>query len=95
MATVQITYKRAMNAGIPIENVGFTSNETFTSSGSSQATAATAKNLDIVVIQTDGNIRFTSGPTPTAVADDTCELIGSGRHQFSIPPGHKIAIIDA
>ena len=94
MATVQITFKRAMDGG-PMESAGFTSNETFTSSASSQATTASASNMDIMVIQTDGNIRFKTGANPTAVADDTCELVGAGRHTFSVNPGDKCAIIDA
>lgn len=94
MATVQITFKRAMDGG-PMESAGFSSNQTFTSSASSQATTASASNNDIMVIQTDGNIRFTTGEAPTAVADDTCELVAAGRHTFAIPRGHKCAIIDA
>ncbi|MGB1214794.1 MAG: hypothetical protein ACPG4X_15620 [Pikeienuella sp.] len=94
MATVQVTFKRAMDGG-PIESAGFSSNQTFTSSASSQQTTGSAHNNDIMVIETDGNIRFTTGENPTAVADDTCELVQAGRYQFSIPRGHKCAIIDA
>lgn len=94
MATVQITFKRAMD-GAPVEAAGFSSNQTFTSSASSQATTGAALNNDIMVIETDGNIRFKTGTAPVAVADDTCELVQAGRHQFSVPRGHKCAIIDA
>ena len=71
------------------------SNETITSSAASQATAATAQNGDVLVITTDGSIRFTTGAAPTAVADDTCELVNEGRWQFTIPAGHRAAVIDA
>jgi hypothetical protein len=94
MATVQVTFKRAMDGG-PIESAGFSSNQTITSSASSQQTTASASNSDIMVIETDGNIRFKTGSNPTAVADDTCELVQAGRYQFSVSPGDKCAIIDA
>lgn len=94
MATVQVTFKRAMD-GAPLESSGFTSNETITSSGTSQATTGAAQNGDIMVIQTDGAIRFTVAETPTAVADDTSELLTAGRYQFAVPVGHKCAVIDA
>lgn len=95
MATVQITFKPALQAGNPVEAAGFSSNQTFTSSVASQATTGAASNGDIMVVQTDGNIRFKVGASPVAVADDTCELVGAGRHQFTVSPGDKCAIIDA
>lgn len=94
MATVQITFKRAMD-GAPLESAGFSSNQTLTSSGVTQPTTIAASNYDILVIQTDGNIRFSTGVTPVAYADDRSELIGAGRHQFAVSRGHKCAIIDA
>lgn len=94
MAIVQVTFKRAMD-GAPIESAGFTSNETFTSSASTQQTAAAASNGDIMVIETDGNIRFKIGTNPIAAADDTSELIQAGRYHFAVSQGDKCAIIDA
>lgn len=95
MAQVQITFKLAMVEGVPVEAMGFSSNETFANASTNSVSTATAKNNDIVVIQCDDKIRVTHGVNPTAVDDDTCELLGAGRHQFSVPRGHKVAVINA
>ena len=95
MANVQITFKRAAVTGVPIEAAGFSSNQTITSSASNQVSTAAASNGDILTIDTDAPIRFKTGANPVAVADDTCELIRAGRHNFAVAPGDKCAIIDA
>jgi hypothetical protein len=95
MATVSVTYKPAMNAGMPIEASGFSSTQKLTSSGSSQVTTGQALPGEIAVVVTDGNIHVKLDRAPVAAADDTCEMIGAGRHHFSVDPGYKVAIIDA
>ncbi len=96
MATVQITFKRGGESNVQISTLGFSSNQTFTSSGTSQATTAGASNGDIVQIVVDGgNVRVIAAATPVAVANDTCELLTPGTYHFSVPAGHKVAVIDA
>lgn len=96
MATVAITFKPAMDSNVPISSLAFSSNQTFTSSGTSQATTGAASNNDIVQIIVDGgNVRVINGTSPTAVANDTCQLLTPNTYHFSIPVGHKVAVIDA
>lgn len=96
MATVQVTFKRGGDTNVQVSALGFSSNQTFTSSGTSQATTAGATNGDLVQIVVDGgNVRVTAAATPVAVANDTCELLTPGTYHFSIPVGHKVAVIDA
>jgi len=96
MATVDVAFKNIAPSG-QIARSGFSTNQTFTSSASSQATTAGANaNEYAQIVVSGGNIRYTVAATPTAVADGTCELVLDGeRIEVDVPTGHKVAIIDA
>lgn len=98
MATAQVMFGRTPVTGIPVASAGFSSNQVFTTSGTSQATTLAAKQGDsvVTVTVTGGNVYIKTGTAPTAVADATSILILDGTtRDFGINLGDKLAVINA
>lgn len=95
MANVHITFRDAVQVGgssIPSREPRVA--ETNVSSGSSVATAITAKAGEIIQIATDGTIYVRVGSAPTA-ATDTGDMLPAGVYQFGLAnDGDKVAFID-
>jgi hypothetical protein len=95
MATVAITFATLIAPDVSVESAYPRASENITSSASSQATTATARNGEVIAITAaGGDIRAAFGADPTATS--TGILILDGQTRFFQPePGHKAAVIDA
>jgi hypothetical protein len=95
MATVNISYAPLIATDTSVESPYPSAVENITSSGTSQTTTAAASNHSVATVTVaGGNIAIAAGSAPTATTGGILILDGQTRN-FGLPPGHKIAVIDA
>jgi hypothetical protein len=97
MATVSIVFAKAMQGIIPALSAHVSAAEAITSSGTSQATTATAASTDVARITSSGGAIWVKvGATPTAAAgSDHLVPDGGALDLVNLQVGDKIAVIDA
>lgn len=97
MATVAVAFTLAMDGPAPVVAAVPGSVQSITSSGTSAASTITAGNDEICQITaTGGNVWVKFGSAPTAAAgSDYLILDGQTREFGFVPPGAKVAVIDA
>lgn len=97
MATVHVAFARAMDGPAPVIASRPASSQVITSSASSQATTITAGNHEVcVVTATGGAVWVQIAGTPVAAAgSDWLIPDGTTREFGHVPPGSKVAVINA
>lgn len=95
MATVNVIFGKMTPRGV-LMGAQPSSIEDITSSGTSQATTATASTGDAAqVTVTGGAVRVAFGPSPTATATDAILILDGQTREFGgLQSGDKCAVID-
>lgn len=97
MATVNVKFFRwdQPNGGDLVMGIDASTPETFTSSGSSQATTFAAKDdVTYVRIVSTHHVYVSFGATPVAVSGQGTYLVPDVAEYFKLPKGYKVAIIN-